>query len=368
VDEQIAPKAVVEKAPPPQPIGPIELDIEQVASLDDPWAMAFEPVTGNLFVTETNGSVRLVSADGAIHEVSGAPQDFFDNVGPLGDIAFAPDYTKNREVYLSWVESGRKRTRGAAIGRGKLSCPSLDACAISDLTVIWRQTPKVTGYGHYSHRLIFSPDGQYLFVASGDRHEKEPAQNNSNTLGTIVRLNLDGTPAPGNPMAKDAPPTNEIWSFGHRNILGMAFDPKGRFWAVAHGPVGGDELNIITPGKNYGWPVVSEGKHYNGDAIPAHSTRPDLVAPALSWTPVIAPSGMIIYDGDLFAQWRGQALITGLKSRTLVRVELGEDTATEAGRYPMGDRMRAIAQAPDGAIWLAEEGEEARLLRLVPKK
>jgi glucose/arabinose dehydrogenase len=196
-----------------------------------------------------------------------------------------------------------------------------------------------------------------------------PAQDLSNNLGTIVRLLPDGSPAPGNPWADRPAPTNQIWTYGHRNILGLAFDEKERLWALEHGPRGGDELNLIEPGRNYGWPLVSNGVHYSGDPIPDHETRPDLAAPAISWTPVIAPGDFIFYSDSAFPEWEGQAIITGLVATGLVRVRIDGDHATEVARHPFDHRIREIRQGPDGAIWLLEDGEEAsagRLLRLTP--
>ncbi|MFN4112471.1 MAG: PQQ-dependent sugar dehydrogenase [Sphingomonadaceae bacterium] len=327
-----------------------------------PWAAAFEPGTGRLFVTERSGTLKLVDpASGSATTVNGAPQVDFGGQGGLGDIAFAPDYARSRAIYLSWVEAGENDTRGAVVGRGTLACAGSD-CQIEGLNVIWRQAPKVTGRGHFSHRIVFSPDGKHMFVASGDRQKLDPAQDNTNTLGTIVRLNLDGTAAAGNPVAANP----EIWSYGHRNILGMAFDPQGRLWEVEHGPAGGDELNLVKPGLNYGWPVVSDGDHYDGKAIPDNATRPDLAKPALGWTPVIAPGNMIIYGGNRFGAWKGQALISGLSSKALVRVTFDGERAREAERYSFDKRLRAVVEGPDGALWVLEDGEGARLLKLVP--
>src|SRR5690606_6544129 len=181
---------------------------------------------------------------------------------------------------LTWAEAGEGDTRGAALGKGTLVCEQADACTVDGLSVIWRQQPKVTGRGHYSHRIAFSPDGQYLFLASGDRQKMEPAQDLSNNLGSVLRLTLDGKPPPGNPFANRGSPSDQIWSYGHRNILGLQFDAQGRLWDLEHGPAGGDELNLVVQGENYGWPVVSDGVHYNGDPIPDHNTRPEFHAPA----------------------------------------------------------------------------------------
>jgi aldose sugar dehydrogenase len=347
--------------------------IEEVARFDDPWAMEFDPGTGALFVTEMAGRIKFIGPGGKMGTVTGVPEVDLGGQGGLGDFIFAPGQNSptldERVVYLSWAEAGDGDTRGAAVGRANMVCEEHSQCELRDLKVIWRQ-PKVSGRGHYSHRLAFSPDGQYLFIASGDRQKMEPAQELSNNLGTIVRLLPDGTPAPGNPFADRPSPANQIWSFGHRNILGLAFDAEGRLWDLEHGPRGGDELNLVQPGANYGWPVVSNGKHYSGAGIPAHDTRPDLAAPAVSWNPVIAPGDMIFYSGALFSQWQGQALIAAMKPAALVRVAIEGDSAREVARYPMKERIRAIAQGPDGAVWLLEDGrsvDKSRLLKLTPR-
>lgn len=333
-----------------------------------PWAAAFEPETGHLFITEKAGSIKVFNPDnGQIATVSGAPKVDFGGQGGLGDIAFAPDYSESGAVYLSWVEAGEDDTRGAVVGRGTLSCNDLAACRIEGLDVIWRQAPKVTGKGHYSHRIAFSPDGQYLFVASGDRQKMAPSQDTGNTLGTIVRLNLDGTAAADNPMADAPAPTNEIWSYGHRNILGMAFNSQGQLWETEHGPAGGDEFNLVKPGLNFGWPVVSDGDHYDGEKIPDNATRPDLAQSAITWTPVIGPGGMIFYRGDMFEGWKDTALIAGLTVSALVHIKTDGETASEAARYEFDNRLRVVVEGPDGAIWVLEDGEGARLLRLTPK-
>lgn len=345
--------------------------VETAIRLDEPWAMAFAPGTAVLFITQKAGSiVGFDTATGRKFSVSGAPTVDYGGQGGLGDIAFLPDETVNtlgqRTIYLSWAEAGGGNTRGAAVGRGTLDCSTGDDCTIRDLAVIWRQQPKVSGRGHYSHRLAFSPDGKFLFVASGDRQKMDPAQDNGNTLGTIVRLNLDGSPASDNPFADRGSPSDEIWSYGHRNILGLGFAPDGRLWDVEHGPRGGDELNLVEPGANYGWPLVSNGMHYNGEAIPEHHTQPGLAAPATSWTPVIAPGDLLFVTSPLFPDWQGQALITGLSSEALVRVSIKGGTAREEARYAFHARLRTVAQAPDGALWLAEDGGNARLMRLLP--
>lgn len=333
----------------------------------EPWAAAFEPGTGILFITEKAGTIKFYNpAAGTSGHVTGVPKVDYGGQGGLGDVAFAPDYASSKTIYLSWVEAGDGDTRGGVVGKGILDCSTGTSCAIKNLEVIWRQSPKVTGRGHYSHRITFSPDGQYLFIASGDRQKMQPAQDRSNNLGSVVRLTLDGQPAPGNPFADEGGVTSEIWSYGHRNILGLKFDAQGRLWDLEHGPKGGDELNLVKAGENYGWPIVSDGVHYDNDPIPDHSTRPEFAAPAIGWTPVIAPGDFIFYNGDMFGEWRGDALIAGLGVRAVVRVSIDGETATETGRYDMGERIREIVEGPDGAIWLLEDTEKGRLLRLTP--
>lgn len=343
-----------------------------MGEFNEPWAIEFAPGTAVLFVTEKSGTMKFLdTASGAIGTVSGLPDVDYGGQGGLGDIVFLPseasDTLERRTIYLSWAEAGDGDTRGAVVGKGSLVCGEADACAIEGLDVIWRQTPKVTGRGHYSHRLGISPDGQHLWIASGERQKMQPSQDTSNTLGTMVRLNLDGRPAAGNPLADKGGASAEIWSYGHRNILGMDWDAQGRLWEVEHGPAGGDELNLVQRAANYGWPVRSNGEHYNGDPIPDHSADDGFAKPALSWNPVIAPGDMIIYSGELFDAWQGQALIPGLGSQALVRVALEGDTAREVARYEFDARLRSIEQGPDGAIWIAEDGEDGQVLKLTPQ-
>ncbi|TRD10625.1 PQQ-dependent sugar dehydrogenase [Erythrobacter insulae] len=346
--------------------------VEPKGEFDRPWAIEFIPGTETLAITEKAGTLKLMKTkSGEVTIVSGVPEVDYGGQGGLGDVAFLASEAGReggRTIFLSWAEAGEGDTRGAAVGRGTLNCnEDTDACAVEGLEVIWRQAPKVTGKGHYSHRITFSPDEQYMFIASGDRQKLEPAQDTSNTLGTIVRLNLDGTPAAGNPMADKGGVTAEIWSYGHRNILGMDWDAEGRLWDLEHGPAGGDELNLVEAGANYGWPTRSYGNHYNGDPITDHSADDGFTKPAIHWTPVIAPGDMIFYSGDMFEAWRGDALIAGLSSQAIVRVSIDGDKATETGRYAFDNRLRSIDQSPDGSIWVAEDGSEGRILKLTPQ-
>lgn len=337
--------------------------VTPLATLNAPWAIAVLP-GGGVLVTEKGGKLKLV--DGAVKEVAGVPTVAFGGQGGLGDVVLAPDYAKSGMIYLSWAEAGDGETRGAAIGRAKLVLG--DAPRLEGLEVIWRQNPKVTGRGHYSHRIAFSPDGKLMFVASGDRQKLDPAQDLTGNLGKVLRLLPNGKPAPGNPFADKGDVSAEIWSYGHRNVLGLAFDPQGRLWDLEHGPAGGDELNLVEPGKNYGWPVVSEGDHYDGKDIPPHSTRPEMAPPNLVWNPVIAPGDMVFYNGKAFRDWRGQLLIAGLANKGLVRVRIDGTKATEVARYPMDKRIRDVAEAADGSLLVIEDREGGRLLKLTPNK
>lgn len=337
--------------------------VETVASFEEPWAMAFLP-DGRLLVTEKAGRLLLLDAEGNTAVIEGVPAVDYGGQGGLGDVALHPDFAANGLIYLSYAEAGEADTRGAAVARGRLRFDAAGA-SLEAVTVIWRQSPKVSGRGHYGHRLLFDDDG-YLFVSSGERQKFTPAQDMQQNLGKILRLNDDGSLPPDNPFADRGGVAAEIWSSGQRNPLGMAFDAQGRLWEIEMGPAGGDELNLIEPGRNYGYPIVSNGDHYNGKEIPDHSTRPEFEPPKLWWTPVISPGDLLIYTGVLFPQWQGDALAAGLSSRALIRMDLSEDSAVEVERYGFGERIRAVEQGPGGALYLLEDGGDGRLLRLTP--
>ncbi|MDO5503859.1 MAG: PQQ-dependent sugar dehydrogenase [Actinomycetia bacterium] len=331
----------------------------EVAVFDAPWAMTFLP-DGQLLVTEKGGHLQLLDPEsGEMTLVEGAPEVVDAGQGGLGDVVIAPDFDSTRAVYLSWVESGTGGT-GAVVGTGQLS---EDGTSLDGLEVIWRQEPKTSGNGHFSHKMAFSPDGQHLFVTSGDRQALDPAQDRSNTLGSIVRLNPDGTPAEGNPFADEGGVTGEIWSYGHRNPLGIAFDAEGNLWSTEMGPQHGDELNLIVEGANYGWPVASMGEHYSGENIPDHADDDGFEPPKEHWIPAISPANLMIYDGAMFPDWQGSAFVGGLSGQTLVRVALEGTSAEEVERWDLGERIREVEQGPNGSIWLLEDGDGARLLR-----
>ncbi len=333
--------------------------ITQTADFDMPWALEFLP-DGRLLVTEQRlGELKLFSPeDGSIVDIGGVPEVSYGGQGGLGDVVLHPRFADEGLIYLSYAEAGEGDVRGAAVARARLEL-SADGGALRDVEVIWRQLPKVDGAGHYGHRIAFGPDGK-LWISSGDRQKFDPAQDMSSTIGKIVRLNDDGTVPDDNPFYDRGSVAAEIWSLGHRNPLGLAFDASGRLWNVEMGPAGGDELNRVERGANYGYPIVSNGNHYDGRDIPDHSTRPEFHAPAVYWNPVISPSSLLFYSGDVFPDWRGDALIGGLSSQSIVRIEFDGDAAHEAERYAMGMRVRAIEQGPDGSIWILEDGRDGR--------
>lgn len=341
-------------------------DAEPLAQFDEPWAMTFLP-DGRLLVTEKAGALKLYDpADGSVGSIDGIPDVSYGGQGGFGDVVLHPRFRENGLVYVSYAEAGEGGTSGAAVARARLQLDGAGSGELADLEVIWRQQPKVTGNGHFGHRIAFSEDGD-LWISSGERQKFDPAQDMEANLGKIVRLDDDGGVPEDNPFADRGGVAAEIWSLGHRNPLGLAFDADGRLWNVEMGPRGGDELNLVRRGANYGYPTVSNGDHYSGRSIPDHDTRPELAAPAVTWNPVISPSSLMFYDGDEFPEWRGDAFVGGLSSQSLVRVELDGDAAREAERYAMGQRIREVEQGPDGAIWVLEDerrGSGGRLLRL----
>lgn len=339
--------------------------VEHVATYRHPWAMTFLSGT-QLLITQQSGELLLRDvATGIDTSVTGTPQAAYAGQGGLGDVVAGPTFATDQAVYLSWAEAGEGGTSGAVVGRAVLETTG-GAARLIDLQPIWRQQPTVTGSGHYGHRLAFSPDGRHLFVSSGERQKFDPAQDLGVNLGKILRLNLDGTPAPGNPFADRGGVAAEIWSYGHRNPLGLAFDGAGRLWSTEMGPQGGDELNLIEPGKNYGWPRASNGSHYGGADITDHAAGDGFEAPKVWWNPSISPGSLMIYRGEAFSAWQGDAFIGALSGKTLIRVDLDATSAAKADQWELGERIREVEQAPDGSIWLLEDDPGGRLLRLTP--
>lgn len=358
-------------APPPAAEGKPFVETV-IADFDSPWAMTVLP-DKRLLVTEKDGRMLLLMIAGdrpngvtATLPVGGVPKTDNAGQGALMDVVLAPDFAQSRLVYFSGsvAEGGGK---GVVLWRGKL-VEDAKGPRLEGVAELFRARPFVEGNGHYSGRIAFAPDGRHLFFTNGERQKFTPAQDKSMTLGKVLRLTLDGKPAPGNPLAAQGFQP-EVWSYGHRNLLGIAFDAKGNLWEQEMGPKGGDEVNLIVPGKNYGWPNASNGSHYDGRDIPDHTPADGYEAPKAWWNPVIAPGGLMIYSGAMFPQWKGDAFIGGLSSKSLVRVDLNGASAAKGDQWDMGARIREVEQAPDGAILVLEDGGESqgRLIRLAAR-
>ena len=354
-------------APSPQDVAARQANPFQTTTIADfaePWALAFLP-DNRILVTEKRGNLRLVDpTTKAKGTITGVPSVRYGGQGGFGDVAIHPKFAENSLVYISYAEASGGQTR-AVVARAKLVLNTSGGGALQGLEVIWRQSQNVQGDGHYAHRILFDANST-LWISSGERQQFEPAQSMTSNLGKIIRLNDNGTIPEGNPFASSGGVAAQVWALGIRNPLGIDFDEQGRLWEVEMGPMGGDEINLIEKGANYGWPAVSEGSHYDGRAIPKHNTRPEFIAPKAFWNPVISPAGLIIYKGDLFKSWKGNAIISALGAQGLVRVEISGTTAREAQRIRLNKRMRCIRQSADGAIWVLEDGAGGRLLKLTP--
>jgi glucose/arabinose dehydrogenase len=329
--------------------------------------------------------------------VSGAPRVLYGGQGGLLDVVLAPTFAADNQLYLTYSEPSSNGGSGLALARAKLVRDSAGA-RLDGLQVLWRDPAGGEG-GQFGAIVVFAPDGKSLLLSSGERQRFTSAQDPSQPLGKILHLTLDGKPAPGNPWAgktgaavvtvtdppedteaaKDAPGRRvrwpgpnltpaETWTLGHRNPYGLAFAADGRLWEVEMGARGGDELNLIQPGKNYGWPLVSEGNNYDGVPIPRHSSRPDIQPPKLYWSPSVAPTSLVIYSGDLFPQWKGDGLIGALAGKALIHVRIRGEQATKVEQWDMDRRIRFVGQGPDGAVYLLEDGAGGRLLRLTPAR
>jgi glucose/arabinose dehydrogenase len=341
-----------------------------IGSFGKPFAMAFLP-DGRLLVTEKGGALKLRETDGGVIDVSGVPRVESGGQGGLLDVAIAPDFATSNIIYLSYAEPG---TGGPALAlaKGRLAAeqvqcvkaPCYPVLSLQDMHVIWRSGSNGPG-GQFGARIAFAPDGKSLFLSSGERQRFTPAQDPDQALGKILHLTLDGEAAPDNPHYAKGGVQAMTWSSGHRNPYGLLFTRDGRLWEEEMGPKGGDELNLIEPGKNYGWPIVSNGDNYSGQPIPDHPSRPDLAAPVLWWNPSVSPGGMIEYTGAMFPDYRGNLIIAGLGSETLIRVALDGAKAMPKDQWKMGARIRDVAQAPDGAIWLLQD--DGKLVRLAKR-
>jgi glucose/arabinose dehydrogenase len=380
-----------------QPEASVPFTLTQITTLKLPWRIAFLP-DGRMLITEKVGGLWLVTQQGAKTPVSNIPAVLFRGQGGMLGVFVSPHYASDHGVYLTYSEPGKPSGSSLALAKAQLKLGK-DSASLENLKVIWRDGERGKG-GQFGAAVAFSPDGKYLYLTVGDRQRMTPAQDPNQPLGKILRLTLDGVPAPGNPMAGKTgaasvpvidPPINtesaktapvirtyhfpgpnltpsETWSMGHRTPYGLAFAPDGRLWEVEHGPQGGDELNLIEPGKNYGWPLVSYAVNYDNTPIPSPDARPDLTKPVIYWTPIIAPGNLMFYNGALFPQWEGSALIGGLASEAILRITFdGKGGAKPAERWEVRHRVRDVEVAPDGALWLLEDENPGGVFRITPK-
>lgn len=380
-----------------KPESTLPFQMTTTATFGLPWRIAFLP-DGRMLVTEKIGPIWLVSAEGEkIAPLAGTPPVYWQGQNGMLGVFVSPNYATDQSIYITYIEPG-DYGGGQALARAKLTLGRNPR--LQDFEVIWRQMPRGKG-GQAGGQIAFSPDGKYLYMTVGDRQRMTPAQDPNQPVGKIVRLTLDGKPAPGNPnfgktgaatiplidpprnteLAKTAKPVStytfpgpnltpaETWASGFRAPYGLAFSPTGELWEVEHGPRGGDELNLVEKGKNYGWPEVSYGMNYDETPIPSHNTRPEFTKPVLYWVPVIAPGNLMFYRGNkTFPQWDGSGFVSGLGSRSLVRIEFdGKGGAKTAERWEVGKRIRDVEQAPDGSLWMLEDANPGALIHVTPK-
>ena len=379
-----------------KPEASLPFTVTQVTTFKLPWRIAFLP-DGRMLITEKVGPLWLVTQEGVKTPVANVPAVLAQGQGGMLGVYVSPNYATDHSVYLTYSEPGNG---GSSLAMARATLTLTDTAATLDgLNVIWRDGARGRG-GQFGAAIAFSPDKQFLYLTVGDRQRMTPAQDPNSPLGKILRLTLDGKPALGNPQAGtigDAalpiinPPRNtdvaktaeavstytfpgpnltpsETWSSGHRTPYGLAFGPDGRLWEVEHGPKGGDELNLIEPGKNYGWPLVSYAVNYDNVPIPSPDTRPDLTKPVIYWTPIIAPGSLTFYSGAMFPQWQNSALMGGMATLTLNRITFdGKGGASSAERWTVGHRIRDVAVGPDGAVWMIEDAIPGGLFRITPK-
>ncbi len=333
--------------------------------LERPWAVEVLP-DGRMLVTEKAGRLRLVAADGTVGApIGGLPAVDARDQGGLLDVALAPDFATSGRIWWSYSEPRENRTNGTAVATGVMRDGQ---AALSDVRVVWRQTPAWASTKHYGSRIAFDTSG-HVYITTGERSDPEPrplAQSLGAALGKVIRLNLDGSVPSDNPFVGREGALPEIWSYGHRNLQSAAIDAQGRLWTVEHGPRGGDELNRPQDGLNYGWPVITYGEDYSGAPLGEGITaREGMEQPLYYWDPVIAPSGMVVYSGSLAPAWTGNIFIGGLRAEALVRLVLDGDRVVGEERIPMGERVRDVTQGPDGALYAALD--DGRIVRVSPR-
>ena len=334
--------------------------------LDHPWALAFLP-DGRMLVTERPGRMRIVGKDGTLSPaLADVPTVFASGQGGLHDVVLDRGFAQNHTIYFCYAEpvEGRART---ALARARLIDEG--TARIDAVEVIFRQAGPLSSGNHFGCRIVQTPDGN-LFLTTGDHFTtRDQAQNLGNDLGKIIRIRPDGSVPPDNPFVGKAGAKPEIWSYGHRNPQGLALHPvTGKLWEHEHGPRGGDEVNIIEKGKNYGWPVIGYGIDYSGAKIHESTHKAGMEQPLKYWVPSIAPSGMTFYTGNLFAPWRGSLFVGALVGQVLVRLEVDGDKMVKEERLlqQLRERIRDVREGPDGALWLATDSSSGRILRLAP--
>lgn len=350
----------------PRVVSGVTLEAQIVASgLEQPWALEFLP-DGRVLVSERAGRLRIVTRAGEVSApLRGLPPIFVNNQGGLLDVALSPNFAADRMIYWSYAEPRGWGANGTSVARGRLSA---DETRLESVEIIFRQLPAWRSRHHFGSRLVFDREGR-LYVTTGERNSGSALAQNLNThLGKVIRLNADGGVPADNPFVGRAGARTEIWSYGHRNIQAADLHPEtGALWTLEHGPRGGDELNAPRAGRNYGWPIISYGEDYGGSPIGEGITaRAGMEQPIYYWDPVIAPGGMRFYRGALFP-WRGDLLIAGLASQALVRLELEGERVVGEERFALGvGRVRDVAEAADGAIWIVTDEADGRLIRLTP--
>ena len=353
-------------APHKQPSGDTPVTVTTVAGgLEHPWGLAFLP-DGRMLVTERPGRLRYVDSKGTLSgPIAGVPAVYAQRQGGLLDVVLDPDFAANSTIYLSYAESAADETNGTAVARARL-----DGMRLADVTVIFRQQPKIASGHHFGSRLVFARDGR-LFVTLGERNkERDSAQDLGTHIGKIVRIEKDGKIPADNPFVGRNGARPEIWSFGHRNVQGAALHPlTGELWAHEHGPRGGDEINVVQAGRNYGWPVITYGREYHGPAIGEGTEKAGMEQPLHYWVPSIAPSGMAFHSGNAHPAWKGQLFVGALAAKQLVRLEFDpEGRVRSEERIAIGERVRDVREGPDGALYLLTDEDAGRLLRIVPAK
>jgi len=398
-----APVAAQVNAGDQKPEANVPFNMTSVTTFNLPWRLAFLP-DGRMLVTEKVGPIWLVTQQGMKRPVLNYPASLYGGQGGMLGIYTSPNFATDNTVYLTYSEPGTiGGISGSSLALAKAKLVLNDSAtpataSLENLQVIWRDGARGRG-GQFGAAVVFAQDGKSLFLTVGDRQRFWPAQDPNQPLGKILHLTLDGKPAADNPnfgktgtasvgiinppsdteAGKTAPVVytykfpgknetpSEVWSTGHRTPYGMAMAPDGRLWEMEHGPKGGDELNLIEKGKNYGWPLVRFATNYNGVPIPGFDTRPDLQKPVIYWTPIIAPGSITFYKGNVFPQWNGSILMGGMATMTINRIVVDGAQAHPAERWSVGHRIRDIEVAPDGSVWALEDSTTGGLFKITPK-